>query len=214
MDLPDLCLKDLELDLKNLETINLHFGGHQATQFILQKACARNLEITSVLDCACGAGDLTRLLSQNLPQATITAVDLHPQTLTYARQKNASSRILWQQADVRKLPFPDQSFDLVICQLALHHFSDADAVTVLMELKRVSRGGVFLTDLLRSTPGYWGVWLLVHTWLNHPMTCHDALLSVRRSFVRQELETLARKAQWQSAQYRSLPWFRQALWLE
>jgi len=214
MDLPNLDPGALARDLQNLETINRHFGGRQATSFILRKAAIGQKKNSTVLDCACGAGDLTAQLFHSLPGSHLSAVDLQPQTLAYAREKYGSQNINWQQADLKQLPFQDQTFDLVTCQLALHHFSDTDAVQVLSELKRVSRGLVFVTDLTRSALGYLGVWLLVHTWLRDPMTRHDALLSVRRAYTRAELESLARQASWENFQSCGLPWFRQALWMD
>ncbi|NJO84230.1 MAG: methyltransferase domain-containing protein [Blastochloris sp.] len=141
------------------------------------------------------------------------AAPLHPQTLDYARQRHHPPNLSWQQGDIKQLPFPDHSMDVVTCQLALHHFSDDDAVLILRELLRVSRRWVFVTDLERSSLGYAGVWLLVHLWLRHPMTRHDALLSVRRSFTAPELRSLAQRAHWPSFQHRSLPWHRQLIYL-
>jgi hypothetical protein len=42
------------------------------------------------------------------------------------------------------LPFPDESFDVVACRRAAHHFSDVS--TALAEMARVSRGLVLLQD--------------------------------------------------------------------
>lgn len=213
MDLPGLNPDDLAEDLLNLEKINRHFGGHDATRFILGHSATERRKIRTVLDCACGAGDLTKLLALSLPESRVTAIDLHGQTLSYARQKNSAVPVDWQQADIKKLPFADHSFDLVTCQLALHHFSESEAVLILRELKRVSKGCVFVTDLIRSRLGYFGIWILVHAWLRHPMTRHDALLSVRRAFTRPEMENMAEKAAWENFQACGLPWFRQAVWI-
>jgi 2-polyprenyl-3-methyl-5-hydroxy-6-metoxy-1,4-benzoquinol methylase len=212
MDLPDLDPQDLAQDLKNLKTINTYFGGVSATRTLLHEV-KKNGKPLQVLDCACGAGDLTQLLAQELPQVPITAVDLHPQTLGHAQALHSCPQITWQQGDMRHLPFADRSFDLVVCQLALHHFSDEDAVIVLKELKRVSRQWVAVTDLRRCLPGYLGVWFLVQLWLRHPMTKHDALLSVRRAFTDSELLDLAARASWTGARHQRLGWFRQLLLL-
>jgi ubiquinone/menaquinone biosynthesis C-methylase UbiE len=212
MDEPNLEPAELDQDLRNLETINRYFGGQNATQFIIKKIKQQDKGIRTLLDCASGAGDLTQLLSMLLPQTKITGVDFHLQTLAYAEKNNRSGKILWQQADIKKLPYADKSFDVVTCQLALHHFSESDAIQILVELKRVSKSHVFITDLIRSGPGYFGIWLLVHSWLRHPMTRHDALLSARRAFSSSELKDMARRANWVRFNYSHLPWFRQAIW--
>lgn len=214
MDMPELNHDDLKQDLLNLETLNKYFGGKSATEFILNQIKDERTCLRLVLDCACGAGDLTHHLATSLPQAQMIAVDLHPQTLAYAAHHRSSPHLHWQRADIKQLPYPDRSFDLVTCQLALHHFSEEDATWVLRELHRVSRRWVFVTDLTRSRLGYFGVWLITKFWLNHPMTQHDALLSVRRSFSLKEFSDLAVLANWETVQHQSLSWFRQAIWIK
>lgn len=54
------------------------------------------------------------------------------------------------QADVLALPFPDRSFDLVVCSCLLHHVRDrARAVS---EMARVSRRAVYLIEPNRWNP--------------------------------------------------------------
>jgi ubiquinone/menaquinone biosynthesis C-methylase UbiE len=212
MDLPDLDPDELSADLANLRTINRWFGGHSAARFAAARASS--LPSPTLLDAACGSGDLTRLQCRLLRPSRAVAVDLHPQTLAEARRQSGAEKIEWIVADITQLPFPDATFDLVTCHLALHHFAEADAVRVLRELRRVARRHVVVADLERSRAAYVGVWLLVHLWLRAPMTQHDALLSVRRAFNREELVALARAADWPRVEHHTLPWHRQAICLD
>lgn len=209
MDDPAVDPEGLRRDLANLRTINRWFGGQDAARFAASRAQPGIL--TSLLDCACGSGDLTRLQAGLLRPNRSIGLDFHPLTLAEARRLHGHNPIEWVQGDLTALPFAEASFDLVTCHLALHHFSGPDAVRVLRELARVSRGLVVVTDLERSSLGYLGVWLLVHLWLRAPMTRHDALLSVRRAFHKTELLELAREAGWSNVRHHRLPWFRQAL---
>ena len=211
MDRPDVDPAELAEDLANLRTINRWFGGHTAARFASTRAAG--LDAPTLLDVACGSGDLTVLQYRLLRPARAVAVDLNEQTLTQARRDPHAPPIEWVQADATQLPFADHTFDLVTCHLALHHFAQTDAVRVLQELRRVSRRHVVLTDLERTRWAYAGVWLLVHLWLRAPMTRHDALLSVRRAFTRNELLALARQAGWTEVSHRTLPWHRQAICL-
>lgn len=213
MDRPGIALDVLGRDLENLRTINRHFGGLSAASFASGLARASG-PVDSLLDGACGGGDLTALQQRALQPRHSVALDLHPSTLEFARIHAADSHITFQTGDLRQLPFPDASFDVVTCHLALHHFPDNEAIQVLRELGRVARRLVVVTDLSRSYLGYWGVWLLVQFWLRDPVTRHDALLSVRRAWNHAEFTDLARQAGWKSPQHRPLSWFRQALWWE
>ena len=61
-----------------------------------------------------------------------------------------SDRVAVETADMRKLPFPDQSFDVVVSHWAVHNLKDAsDRDAALAEIARVlKRGGhVILTDI-------------------------------------------------------------------
>jgi ubiquinone/menaquinone biosynthesis C-methylase UbiE len=123
-------------------------------------------------------------------------VDLHPRALQVARLEAGSDQGSFGlvQADARALPFASGSFDLSTATLTLHHFDDADCVTVLFEMARVSRFGVIVSDLERHPIHYVGARLLAETWWRgDPVTRHDAPVSVLRSFTPKELGTLARR---------------------
>jgi SAM-dependent methyltransferase len=213
MDRPDVDPDTLHRDLANLAAINRFFGGRP----IIRKIAAlwdREGWPATIFDGACGAGDMTRRLIQAAPSCTlVSAGDLHPVTLAYAQSRTPGVHA-WHSLDLRALPFEDGAFDAVICNLVLHHFSEADAVTVLRELKRVARNWVMVSDLDRSRAGYVGAWALGTFWMREPMTRHDALMSVRRAFTPTEMHGLALQAGWTEAQSVPMPFFRQMLILD
>jgi SAM-dependent methyltransferase len=70
-----------------------------------------------VLEVAAGTGALTRAMSSRLPAgAEIVATDLNEAMLDRARSVGTSRRVEWRRADALALPFPDASFDVVVCQ--------------------------------------------------------------------------------------------------
>jgi SAM-dependent methyltransferase len=81
-----------------------------------------------VLETAAGSGIVTRALRDALPaDAHLTATDLNPGMLAVAREKiRADEAVAFQQADATALPFPDGSFDTMICQFGLMFFPDKD----------------------------------------------------------------------------------------
>ncbi|MCX6356678.1 MAG: class I SAM-dependent methyltransferase [Candidatus Aureabacteria bacterium] len=75
----------------------------------------------SVLDIACGDGHYTiRLWDSGHPRA-LTAVDAAEHSVNVARLNIADRPIRCVVADARSLPWPDNSFDLVLIQSVLHH---------------------------------------------------------------------------------------------
>jgi ubiquinone/menaquinone biosynthesis C-methylase UbiE len=82
----------------------------------------------TVLETAAGSGIVTRALRDALPAgAHLTATDLNPDMLDVARTKfHADEQVDFRQADAAVLPFPDGSFDTVMCQFGVMFFPDKD----------------------------------------------------------------------------------------
>jgi ubiquinone/menaquinone biosynthesis C-methylase UbiE len=79
-----------------------------------------------VLETAAGTGIVTRKLRDALPVSVhLTATDLNPPMLEVARGKfRPGEQVEFKPADALALPFPDASFDTVICQFGLMFFPD------------------------------------------------------------------------------------------
>lgn len=111
------------------------------------------------LDVATGAGHTAAAFAPHV--ARVVASDLTPQMLEQA-EKLATEKQFGNMetaiADAESLPFPDQSFDLVTCRIAPHHFPSI--ALFLSETFRVLKpGGVFaLVDNVspdaETTPGF------------------------------------------------------------
>jgi SAM-dependent methyltransferase len=97
-----------------------------------------------VLEVAAGTGVVTRRLAADLPRATsIVATDLNSAMLEQAAAVGTARPVDWRQADALHLPFPDASFDAVVCQFGVMFFPDKPKA--FAEARRVLReGGVFL----------------------------------------------------------------------
>jgi ubiquinone/menaquinone biosynthesis C-methylase UbiE len=80
-----------------------------------------------VLEIAAGTGMVSRQLIEALPRKTsLTVTDLNTPMLEYARRKSTTRGrdIEWRQADAQQLPFPDESFDAIVCQFGVMFFPD------------------------------------------------------------------------------------------
>jgi SAM-dependent methyltransferase len=103
--------------------------------------------LARVLEIAAGTGVVTRALASVLPErVSIVATDLNQPMLDYAAARGTKRAVEWRQADALHLPFPDGTFDAVVCQFGVMFFPDkaqADA-----EARRVLRaGGVFVFNV-------------------------------------------------------------------
>ena len=92
----------------------------------------------AVLDVACGTGIVARTAADRLAGAgRVVGVDLNQAMLTVARRVRPD--LEWRQGDAGALPFPDESFDGVLCQMALMFFPDRAGA--LREMRRVAGAG-------------------------------------------------------------------------
>ncbi len=81
---------------------------------------------SSVLEAGCGIGAQTVTLARNSPGARFTSIDVSAESLAAARARTRAASIdnvVFQQADVFRLPFPEASFDHVFVCFVLEHLS-------------------------------------------------------------------------------------------
>jgi len=102
-----------------------------------------------LLETACGTGIVTRRLADRLRgRGSIVATDLNEPMVAHARTQmpTDSSHVEWQTADATKLPFPDRSFDAVVCQFGLMFFPDK-AAGIREAFRVLKPGGQYLFNV-------------------------------------------------------------------
>lgn len=210
-------LGELAASLRDVRRINLLFGGLSTVRSNLPRLLTRTSpeHRVTILDLATGSADIpvnvVRWARDQGREVEITATDFSADILTVAARRVARyPNIQLQRCDAREVPFPDASFDIVLCSLALHHFPPPDAVRVLAEMDRVSRVGFLVNDLARSRPGYIGARLVGWLATRNRITRHDAPLSALRAYTPRELRTLLAMAGVTDVEIRRCPWFRMA----
>jgi SAM-dependent methyltransferase len=99
---------------------------------------------TRVLEVAAGTGVVTRSLASVLPErVSIVATDLNQPMLDQAAALGTKRPVEWRQADAMQLPFPNETFDAVVCQFGVMFFPEKQQA--FSEARRVLRsGGVFI----------------------------------------------------------------------
>ncbi len=106
-----------------------------------------------VLDLCCGTGDLTLALESRAgDDALLAGGDFCRPMLAEAqrKQQRKGARIEWIECDGLRLPFPDNSLDLVTIAFGFRNFANYRAA--LAELRRVIKPGGMLAILEFSTP--------------------------------------------------------------
>jgi ubiquinone/menaquinone biosynthesis C-methylase UbiE len=195
-------LPELRGNLRDLRRINRLLGGttlsRQAVDRLVGANPGRSIRL---LDVGTGSADIAlalRLTGIDGWPIEAVAVDNRPEIIAAARSLHPTldtdGGIQLCLADGRELPFADGAFDVAHASLVVHHLEPDEAVAFLAELRRVSRAGVVVNDLIRG----WWFWAFAWTgsrlMSRNRLTRHDAPLSVRRAYTVDELRGLVTAA--------------------
>ncbi|MEX1045124.1 MAG: methyltransferase domain-containing protein [Chthoniobacterales bacterium] len=217
MDVAETASPELERDLANLESLNRRFGAHKLVLDYLTPVLERRQPLR-VLDLGTGAADIPRVLVRRARELgcpiIITAIDRQQPTLDIAEKFSADfPEIRFQRADF--LTFSEGSlYDIVLCNLVLHHLDETDVIRLLRRCRELTKGAVLVTDLRRSRLAQTAIFAVTQLVYREPMTRHDARLSAERAFSFPELRKLATASGWWGFRHKRTPFFRQALWLD
>jgi SAM-dependent methyltransferase len=181
----------LDGNLRDLARLNRLTGGTRLSERAIDALGGG----ATILDVGTGGADIPMTLLARARAAgrplTITATDSRPEILASARRArpliDRTAGLELAVADGRGLPYPDGAFDIAHASMVVHHLEPDDAVRFLRELRRVSRSGIVVNDLIRGRLSWLGAWLLIHAIATSPYTRHDGPLSVRRAYSRPEL---------------------------
>ena len=104
------------------------------------------------LDVATGTGHTAFALAPHVRQ--VIATDITPEMLIEGRRmrdEGGITNVEFRLADTHDLPFEDETFDIVTCRRAAHHFTDI--MLAMREMRRVLKPGGRLVVDDRSVPG-------------------------------------------------------------
>ena len=199
MDQPELDPAEHARALRGLRRINAISRSSLGLLRSLQALHSTASKPISVLELACGGGDiaidLDRMARRSGLALEIRACDLNPEAIRLARA-NAQCRggqVEFSVADALAEPGQDR-VDVVYCTLFAHHLPDDAVVSLFRVMAARANHLVIVDDLIRSRLGYALAWagtrLLSRSWVVHT----DGPLSVRAAFTPQELLKLAERA--------------------
>ena len=217
MDRPQPVSAELERDLKRIRQLNRWFGSYRLICHFVRRWIKPG-DTMRIVDLATGSGDIPRLIAHYArkigAKVEIDALDRQSATVEIARKLSAAyPEISYHVTNILNWS-PTEAYDIVLCTLVLHHFSDEDAVTVLRRCRESSRDFVLVSDLRRGLLATVGVYLLTALVFRELMTRYDARLSAERAFSFSEMRKLAERAGWQNFGHRRFRVARQAIWLE
>jgi ubiquinone/menaquinone biosynthesis C-methylase UbiE len=184
LDEHDAPREEMERSLRDLRRFNRWAGG-TSTYLRLIRRFAPNAKV--VVDLGAGTADLL----DALPKDVMTiGVDLNIKHLAYERDRSRALRVV---ADATRLPFRDNSVDIVTSSHFFHHFEPEENAAILNGALRVARIGAMASDTRRHILPYLFTWLLAKLHLVGRITAYDAPASVARGYTASEARAVGEK---------------------
>jgi 2-polyprenyl-3-methyl-5-hydroxy-6-metoxy-1,4-benzoquinol methylase len=219
MDSPNLDQAEHLRALEGLRRINRASGTAQAIARPLAKILRReNIRRCSMLDVACGGGDVpievAMLLKQMGVEADVTLWDRSAVAVEKATElaKRAGATHQGRVGDA-VAGLPEQAFDVVTNSLFLHHLTGEEVVAVLRNMRKAARRAVVISDLRRSIGGYVLAWVGCRVLSRSRVVHFDGPVSVRAAWTVGELEAMAREAGMEGVRVeRAWPWRMMLVW--
>ncbi|HET9914750.1 MAG TPA: class I SAM-dependent methyltransferase, partial [Anaerolineales bacterium] len=102
-----------------------------------------DLKDKKILDIGSGTGTMAVMIKQAHPATEMIGIDGDPQILEIARSKarRLGLEIRFDRGMSFDLPYPTESFDVVLTSMMLHHLTREDKQTTAHEMYRVLRPG-------------------------------------------------------------------------
>lgn len=97
---------------------------------------------SSVLDAGCAKGFMLYDLQRLIPGIRVAGIDISQYAIEHAKDEVRSQL---QIADIRNMPFADESFDIVISITTVHNLDRDGVKQALREIERIKRRGAFIT---------------------------------------------------------------------
>ncbi|MEC7352251.1 MAG: methyltransferase domain-containing protein [Planctomycetota bacterium] len=153
----------------------------------------------TLLDVATGSGDVPLGLAARARRAGLElrlhGCDVSPVALEHARERSHRAGVSFEciVQDAVHEPFT-RRFDVVTCNLFLHHLDEADAVSLLRNAAAACSGLLLVSDLRRDPAGLLLAAAGSRALSRSPVVHVDAVKSVRAAWTPAELAGLARRA--------------------
>lgn len=168
------------------------------SQLILEEIDAEKPQV--ILDAGCGRGFYVHAFTFFPFITHIHGIDVSEKYLKTAQKHITDPRVKLQKASIYELPYPDNTFDMIVSSEVMEHLSD-DA-KALKELKRVLKknGSVLITVPNLHFPFLWDPlnWLLMKLFNTHMPKDIWWLAGIwadhERLYTAQQLHDLAKKA--------------------
>lgn len=190
---------EVDRTLRELETINRWTLAYRPTLRWLDRVVqAGDRPRLSVLDVACGHGDMLRRIARWAERrgvtVELTGVDRDPDAIQSAMAATPpGAAIRYEVRDVFAMP-EDERWDVIVSSLFAHHLFDDALPRFLLWMHGTARTSWLVNDLHRHPIPYHVVRIGTRLAGFGRFVVHDAPVSVARGFTREEWRAILAQA--------------------
>ena len=150
LDRDDIPFDDIRQNMKELNFINTHLGGHSITICGFKNLSGKRKAV-SVCEIGCGGGDNLNAIyewaKKNEIEVNFTGIDINANCITYAQKKSKIKNINFIISDYKLIVFGNNKPDIIFASLFCHHFTDEELIQMMVWMKANSTLGFFINDL-------------------------------------------------------------------
>jgi 2-polyprenyl-3-methyl-5-hydroxy-6-metoxy-1,4-benzoquinol methylase len=137
---------------------------------------------------------LSDFAQKNKLDFKLIGIDANEFTINYAKKLSvAYPNIDYQCVDIFSEDFKTLKFDIIVCTLTLHHFTNEQILNIITTFRDNAKTGIIINDLHRSKLAYRLFELICFIFKLNRMSRQDGLVSILRGFKKNELEEFSKK---------------------
>jgi len=185
--------------LDQIAAINRWLGGNRVTLHGLKKVLRNRPKERSytIVDMGCGNGNMLREVAVYGKEEGYTfkliGIDANENTIDYAKELSTNfTEISYFHQDIFSEKFKSLSYDIVLANLFLHHFTEDKIVDISNSVVKKTTVGLIINDLHRHRIAYY-LFKCLCLIIRNPMVKEDGLISILRGFKRMDLERISKK---------------------
>ena len=174
----------------------------------------------SILELGCGTGNLTILLRAKFPKANILGIDISRDSLEVCKKRLKGNNVELRKMDLQTVMFDNESFDIVISSLTIHHLTDTKRKALYKKaFKWINKNGWFVVcdrycdenvdisninrEIWRekafdkgTKEEEWNKWMLHETEQDHPGNLINQVMGLKEELNYSTIDIVWRKYLW------------------
>ncbi|MEQ8358221.1 MAG: methyltransferase domain-containing protein [Cytophagales bacterium] len=195
MDDLNLASDALKQNLRELEMVNTYLGGYKVTLSALKKLKLDKDRKYRLLDIGSGAGDMLKQMAKwaerNQLNIEFIGIDANQFMVDYATEACSEfANISFLRKNIFETKTEDLKADIVTMNLFCHHFSNEELSQIINRISHSEAKAIIINDLHRHPLAYYSIWFLTRLFNGSYLVQHDAPLSVKRAFKRNEIRKI------------------------